>query len=158
MKKERSNSQAKESHLAVLVEIRSWQWDFSFGIGSTKWSIDPYSDYRHLDVEGDVRYPPSLEKLPAKFVFLPDVKLNRENRQSDTPRAIGSLSKERNLISGLCSIPEDVLASLLGMLSANLLKSVTTYGTGFRYRKSILRNIRLSTSLDSEGYLEAPEL
>lgn len=136
-----------------VVEISDWDWSFSFGLDGTKYSGDPYSDFRHLEITGSL-ISPTIEKVEKVTVhLLPDADLNKSNRLEREPIAVGSLRLDDSTLQGLISMPLDALDSILLMLETNRIKFILMQGQKLRYRQSPVTNYSLQRELDEDDLL-----
>jgi hypothetical protein len=149
-KRKRKRSVRKPEAVYYVLEISGWEWSFSFGINSMKYRDDPYSDFRHLHLYGELMRPTNIKPETARLILLPDERYNRDARERHTPISVGSLSLHRGLFEGLLSIPADSLSSLLAMLTANKFKFAVLNGDRLRYGRAPVRNFRLEMRIDED--------
>lgn len=70
-----------------VVDINNWDWSFSFGLDGSKYSSDPYSDYRHLEIVGSLIAPVDVKAVKVVVHLLPDKDLNQESHNKIWPLA-----------------------------------------------------------------------
>ena len=139
-----------EEHVYYVVEILGWEWSFMFGVSNAPdISGGPYDDYRHLKIEGRLIRPSRLRDRSVELVFLPDERLDRENRQNDRPMLVGHLSFHGSP-NALMSMPADALPSVLAMLIAAKFKYVVLHGSVLRYRQTDLQSFRFEMQISDE--------
>lgn len=124
-----------------VVEITSWEWDFSFGINKVpKLVEEPYADYRHLVVKGALLRPAAVKVKDVEITFVPRWWLDPA-RVSDAkyprqPTDVGSISQQGSTIRGTFIMPADAIGPLLTMLVADRIRFLVLDGEAFRYRQA----------------------
>jgi hypothetical protein len=132
-KPKRKRKSALDDTAWYVVEIERWEWDFFFGIRRQKEPGDPYDDYRHLVVWGQLVRPSKMSAKEAEVTFVPSQYLNEEKRERLTPTKVGRIQFYRGKLDGHLSIPFDVLPPLLTVLSAGRVRYLTLEGGKARY-------------------------
>jgi len=127
-----------------VLEISDWDWNFSFGVNSSKHDADPYWDFRHLQISGLLVRPRKLGAESAELSFLPNSKLNEKHRQSD-PSMVGFFQLHKKRLTGIISMPSDVLGPVLQMLVGSRFRYIELSGDKLRYGKANLRSYRFET-------------
>jgi len=139
-----------EGPVFYVTEIDDWGWSFSFGLDKSKYSNDPYSDYRHLEIRGSLLSPTNMKAEQVVLHLLPDTGLNEEHRRDNQPIAVGSLRLNDGTLQGLISMPQDALDSLLNMLTARKFKFIVMQGRKLRYRQTKVVHYRFQRELDED--------
>lgn len=129
--------------IRYVVEIVSWDWGYSFGINYDKRDVDPYMEFRHLEILGRLIRPSEINGEAVELSLLPTVRLNRDRREKDQPAAVGSLRRNGARLLGLLSLPEDVLPSILTALAAKHLRFIDLAGEPLRRNQALVRSFRL---------------
>ncbi|WP_199751468.1 hypothetical protein [Bradyrhizobium sp. RP6] len=142
-----------EEIVDYLVEIDGWDWGYSFSLNSERQPIDPYHEFRHLQVKGRLRTPAGLRTDRVEISLLPSPELVEEKRKELAPIALGSLSLGPDGVLGNIGIPWDALTPILQMLIAGRFKFVLMRGTRFRHRSAKLNSLRLETKLTEDDPL-----
>lgn len=115
--------------------------------------IDPYHEFRHLQVKGRLLTPSGLKTDRAEISLLPSTDLEEDRRKDLKPVALGSLHVTEDAILGNIGIPCDALTPILQMLIAGRFKFVLMRGTRFRHRNAQLNSLRLETKLTKDDPL-----
>ncbi len=156
VRRKRRRGSQREDTVYYVLEIKDWEWSFSFGVNPTKYGDGPYSDYRHLQLRGNLLRPTKVKALDVDWTFLPDRELNEDKRARHEPNAVGSLQLHRGHLTGLLSIPSDALPSVLQMVIAGRFKFVVAHGDRLRYGRAAIRHYRLEMTIrDDDLPLEA---
>jgi hypothetical protein len=142
---------------SFLIEVERWEWTFSFALTDEERPSDPYSDYRYLHVFGTTRYPAKPPDMPAEIIFMPNSDLDKANRHDLKPRGVGNLRKWGGKLTAHFSIPQDALAPLLVLLTANRIRSISAYGSAMQRGRSLLKSFDISTEIDIEQHRESSE-
>jgi hypothetical protein len=78
-KRPRKKRRVRKAHaetISYIIEIKDWDWEFSFGINAMKDRADPYLDFRHLELRGTLLRPSEIKTDKVELTFLPDRRLN----------------------------------------------------------------------------------
>ncbi|AWO92703.1 MULTISPECIES: hypothetical protein [Bradyrhizobium] len=148
-KKERRR-RLPEEFVDYVVEIDGWDWGYSFSLNMERQPIDPYHEFRHLQIKGRLLRPAGLKTDRAEISLLPSSDLEEERRKDLKPIALGSLSATEDAILGNIGIPWDALTPILQMLIAGRFKFVLMRGTRFRHRSARLNSLRIETKLTED--------
>ena len=98
---------------SYVLEVKEWDWRFSFGVNEMRNKDGPYSDFRHLHLRGNLARPTRIKAEKVELIFLPDHDLNEDKRERHEPKAVGSLELHGWRLMGLLSTPSDVLPPIL---------------------------------------------
>ena len=74
-RKKRKVSRPRIERVQHVIEIQDWRWDYMFGIDDTSFREGPYFDFRHLDIEGKLLRPTSINATTVKVTCFPDYRL-----------------------------------------------------------------------------------
>jgi len=121
-----------------------------FGANPSKKDIDPYSDYRHLQIRGTLLRPSKVKADEIELTFLPSHELNEHNRKHHKPNIVGSLQLYRKRLTGLISMPSDALPLVLQMLIAAQFRYVVLSGEKFRHQHAAIRTYRFERAVDED--------
>ena len=143
----------REEIVDYVVEIDGWDWAYSFSLDMERQPIDPYHDFRHLQINGRLMTPTGLKTDRVEISLLPSPELVEEKRKELTPIALGWLSLAPDCVLGNIGIPWDALTPILQMLIAGRFKFVLMRGTRFRHRSAKLNSLRLETKLTEDDPL-----
>lgn len=152
MTRRKRRRRALPEHVGYLVEVSRWDWSFSFGISHDKRQADPYSEYRHLAIHGNLLRPVRIKAKEAELIFLPKIENNEASRMHHEPRAVGSLNLHGGVIHGVLSMPADALPPMLTVLTAHRFRFVVLHGEPLRWSKALIRSYSVDTPLDEEDY------
>lgn len=152
----RSKAQVRPTTEFYVVQTERWDWSFSFGVNpSRKHFPVPYSDYRHVEVHGQLLRPKAARAEMAGLTFLPRLDLDlaavADLPASAEPKAIGSAHVRAGAFQGLLSMPHDVLASLLTALTAGQLHYVTLEGEPLFRGQAMIRRFSFRAAYDPNG-------
>jgi hypothetical protein len=149
-KKKHRRASSQDEYARYIVAIEGWDRSYSFGLAGRKDSLDPYMEYRHLEITGRLLYPTGLKVDGVELWFLPSVDLDEGRRKDHEPKAVGSLSFQDGRLNGLLSVPKDSLTPILQMLIAGRFQFVDLGGTKLRYRQALVRSFSLATHIDED--------
>jgi hypothetical protein len=139
----------REEIVDYVVEIDGWDWGYSFSLNTERQPIDPYDEFRHLQITGRLLQPVGLQMDRAEISLLPSADLEQERRKDLKPIALGSLHLSPDCILGNIGIPWDALGPILQMLIAGRFKYVLMRGSRFRHRSAKLNSL-LETRLTED--------
>lgn len=148
--KKKRRRKLREEIVDYVVAIEDWDWGYSFSLNMERQPIDPYHEFRHLQIKGRLMTPTGLKADRVEISLLPSPELMEEKRKELTPIALGSLSLGPDGVLGNIGIPWDALTPILQMLIAGRFKFVLMRGTRFRHRSAKLRSLRLETKLTED--------
>ncbi|MGY3510622.1 hypothetical protein [Bradyrhizobium lupini] len=140
----------REKIVDYVVAIEGWDWGYSFSLNSERQPIDPYGEFRHLQVKGRLLRPSGQKTERAEISLLPSSDLEEERRRDLHPIALGSLHVTQDAILGNIGIPRDALTPILQMLIAGKLNFVLMRGSRFRHRSAKVNSLRLETKLTED--------
>jgi hypothetical protein len=152
MARGRSRVPAEAEFVSYIVEIKSWDWSFSFSLPSGRYELGPYSDHRHLKVEGNLLRPKKVKADTVELTFLPSPRNDAVAREDQAPKCVGSLDLYRGRLMGLIDMPVDALSCVMQMLIAGRSKYVALHGHRMRYRKALLRGYSIDTNYEDENW------
>lgn len=132
------------------MAIEDCDWGYSFSLNSERKPIDPYHEFRHLQVRGRLLQPVGLQIGRAEISLLPSRELEDPQRRKLEPIALGSLNASPDAILGNIAIPWDALTPILQMLIAGKFRFVLMRGTRFRHRNAKLNRLRIETKLTED--------
>lgn len=148
--KKKRRRKAREEIVDYVVAIEDWDWGYSFSLNSERQPIDPYDEFRHMQVRGRLLRPAGQKTDRAEISLLPTRDLEGPQRRKLDPLALGSLNLMHDGILGNIGIPWDALTPILQMLIAGRFKFVLMRGTRFRHRTAKLNSLRLETRLTED--------
>jgi hypothetical protein len=157
-RKPRRRRKPPEEFVDYIVAIEDWDWGYSLSLNTDRHAIDPYHEFRHLQVMGRLLHPKGLKTDRVEITLLPSYDMLPEARKERKPRCAGSLDVYDDRIAGLVSIPIDALPTILQMLIGGRLRFVEMRGSRFRYRQALCKSFRLEMRLDQDDVPEGVEL
>ena len=139
-----------------VIHIERWDWSFSFGVNPTRKHFpEPYSDYRHLTVEGRLVRPKAAKAESGTLTFLPRLDLDlaavAKLPSSVQPEGVGGAHARAGAFRALLPMPHDVLTALLTALSAGLLQYVTLEGDPLFRGEATIRRFSFQADHDPEA-------
>ncbi|WP_229192835.1 hypothetical protein [Bradyrhizobium brasilense] len=140
------------------MAVEDWGWSYSLSLDTDRRSVDPYHEFRHLQVRGRLLHPEGLKTDQVEITLLPSYDMLPEARKDRQPRCVGSLDIYDDRIAGLVSIPRDALPPILQMLIADRFRFVAMRGPRLRYRQALCNSFRLEMKLDPDSLPEGVEL
>lgn len=151
-KKKRKRPQRKpvEMPLRYVIRIEAWDWSYWLGINAGHDKTELYNDFRHLHLTGTVLRPSNTKADRVELIFIPDARYNQDYWHQHKLAHIGTLNLYRGTLSGLFSLPMDVLPSLLTMLAAEKLRFVTISSAKLRYGKAVAQNYSFDMNIDED--------
>jgi hypothetical protein len=148
--RKRKRGRPRDETIHYLFEIKEWDWSFTFGMNLMRHRDDPYMDYRHLQLRGNLIRPAKLTTDGVDITLLPEHGLNEDKRERHEPKSVGSLRLYRGAMSGLLSMPSDALASVLQMVIADRLRYAALSGDQLRYGHAAIRSYSLDMKIDDD--------
>lgn len=145
--KGRARSEPSSYPLEYVVEILEWDWSLRFGLQHDRHSRRAYSDFRHIELSGQLVMPQGITSLPVELTILPDIEPETRRTDEFSPQAVGSLDLQESRLWGLVSMPKDALAPVLQMLAVKRLRYLSLYGPRLRRRKTLIQSYRLHRCL-----------
>jgi hypothetical protein len=127
---DRQRHKKNEVGAYYAFSIEKWEWNYSFSLGSEKWTPgQAYSDRRYLQVSGVLSHPHRSSGRRIEVTFLPKKDLSLSYGQH-RPDNVGSMTWSRNTaaFNGVASIAEDALPCIIPMLIAGRLRHVLMEG------------------------------
>ena len=146
----RRRTHPRNERVDYVLEIKDWDWSFSFGLNYKPERDGPYYDFRHLELRGDLIRPKKISASGAAFTLLPDLRLNEDQRDRHVWKGVGSVRRSRGTVSGLLSVPADVLPLLLQMLIAHRFRYLSLSGERLHYGHATIRTYTIETTIDDE--------
>jgi hypothetical protein len=98
----------REEFVDYIVAIEGWDWSYSLSLNSDRRAVDPYHEFRHLEIRG-VLHPTGLKTDRFELTLLPSYDVDLEARKRSSPLCVGSLDAYGDRLAGLMSIPADAL-------------------------------------------------
>lgn len=148
-KKKRRRAPAEE-FVQYVVAIEGWDWSYTFLLNDDKRPVDPYHEFRHLQITGKLLQPAALKTDRVEISLLPTNDMSEEKRKGYEPIALGSLDAQPGIIRGSIGIPADALPPILTMLIAKELNFILMTGAKFRHRSARLTGLRLEMKLTED--------
>ena len=71
--------------------IEGWEWSYSLSLNTDRHAVDPYHEFRHLQIRGRLLHPKGLKTGQVEITLLPSYDLLPEVRKDRQPRCAGSL-------------------------------------------------------------------
>jgi hypothetical protein len=142
----------REELVHYIVEIDDWDWGYSFSLNTERKPIDPYHEFRHLQVRGRLLRPAGLKTDRVEVSLLPTLDLEEGARKNLEPIALGALNSKAEGLYGNIGIPKDALTPILQMLIGGRLKFIVMGGGPFRHRNARLHSLRLEPKLNEDDW------
>jgi hypothetical protein len=135
------------------LEIKDWDWIFSFGANDPGDVDGPYWDYRHLELQCSVLGSLSKRAVEATLHLLPLRDLDdTELRRKHEPKGVGTLELRKGQLNGSLYLPFDVLATALQMMIGNHWHFVVLGTDAFLSGRTSIKSYRLQRSLDEDDH------
>jgi hypothetical protein len=148
--RKRRRRKPREEFVDYIVAIDAWDWSYSLSLDTDRDAVDPYHEFRHLQIRGRLLHPKGLKTDRAEITLLPSYDMLPEARKDRQPRCVASLDAYGDRISGLVSIPVDVVSPILQMLIAGRFRFASMRGPRLRYRQALCSSFRLEMTIDEE--------
>lgn len=150
MPKIKKSKYSENSYESYIVLPQHWDHCYSFGLNHSKHSDYIYSEYNYITVLGTLALPPipKIENVHLHFNFERD--LIKPNDDNVTKQSIGYVETHDNTLKGYITLPQEYSTILVSLLQQKLIPSISLYGNTLKYRRALIRNIRISTELDEE--------
>ena len=149
-KRKRRRGRPRTEFADYVLEIKEWDWSFSFGINTMRNRDGPYHDFRHLQLRGTLLLPSKLKAEDVEFYIMPEHGLNEDKREGHEPKSVGAVSRHKGRFEASLWMPSDVLPSVLQMLIAKRLHYAVLHGEPLRHGHGSIRSYRLDMTLDEE--------
>ena len=140
-----------EEFVDYIVGIEDWDWSYSLSLDAGRLVVDPYNEFRHLQIRGRLLHPRALKTDRIEITLPPSYDMLPEARRERQPRCVGSLDVYDDRIAGLVSIPMDAVPAILQMLISGPFRFISMRGPRFRYRQALCSSFRLETKLDPDA-------
>lgn len=150
VRKAKQRRKPPDEFVDYVMAIEDWAWGYSFSLNSERQPIDPYDEFRHLQIRGRLLRPAGQTTNRAEISLLPTSDLEEKRRRDLHPIALGSLHVTQDTILGNIGIPRDALTPILQMLIAGRFNFVLMRGSRFRHRSAKLSSLRLETTLTED--------
>ncbi|QND73394.1 hypothetical protein [Tardiphaga robiniae] len=147
-----------EEFVDYIIWIESWDWSYSLSLNTDRRAVDPYHEFRHLQISGRLLHPKGLKTDRVEITLLPSYDLLPSAGKKRQPRCVGSLDVHDDRIAGLVSIPMDALPPILQMLMKGHFRIVEMRGARFRYHQALCNSFRLEMKLDKDDLPVGVEL
>ena len=150
-KKARGKYRRKEDELAsYLIQIREWEWGFSFGVGNRRFNDGPYMDFRHLHLRGKLIVPSGIKTETVEVILMPNSLQTNGRYDIAEPSSVGSVSISSGRFEALLTMPCDALVPVLQMLIAERFRFIDLRGGRMRYRSAKIKSYRLEMNMDED--------
>jgi hypothetical protein len=148
----RRSAAARRAKSASTTSSRSktGTWGYSFSLNTQRQPVDPYNEYRHLQITGKLLQPSGMKSDKVEMSLLPSFDMGVKQRKDFKPIALGSLDAYPDRIDGHVGIPQDALPPILQMLIAGQFRFMLLRGSKFRYRSARLHSLRLEMKLSED--------
>jgi len=156
--KKKPGRRPREPDVYYVVEIEGWDWGYSLSLNTERDPIDPFHEFRHLQVRGRLLHPMGLRTDRIELTFLPSKDVEPEARKDSRPLGVGWLDAYGDPITGLFPLPMDALPPILQMMIGERFKFVVMHGTKFSHRRATLHGYRLEMKVDQDDLPEGVEL
>ena len=107
VRKAKRRRKPREEFVDYIVEIDGWDWGYSFSLNLERQPIDPYHEFRHLQIMGRMLRPAGLKSDRTEISLLSSSDLEEERRKDLEPIVLGSLSAGPDGISGNIGIQSE---------------------------------------------------
>lgn len=152
-KRRRRKSRKKKADEHVRYDMRVTGWDcyYSFRVSDPKSRYDygTYSDLVTVTLKGILTEPKDSKYEKATLTLSAREDMSEE-RWSEPPKSIGSLSAYEDTIAAYVFVPMEHMALLLSLAKSEKLQEVSIGGTRLRYRSGSVRSISLTTELEED--------
>lgn len=140
----------REQFVDYIVAIEGWDWSYSLSLNIDRRAVDPYHEFRHLQIRGRLLHPTGLKTDQFELTALPSYELDPGVRKQSTPLCVGSLDAYGERLTGLISIPADALPPILHMMIGERFKFIAIRGDRLKRRRALFRSFRLEMSIDAD--------
>lgn len=140
----------REEFIDYIIAIEGWDWSYSLSLNTDRRAVDPYHEFRHLQIRGRLLHPTGLKTDQFELTLLPSYDLDPEVRKQSSPLGVGSLDAYGDRITGLMSIPVDALSPILQMMIGERFKFIAMRGDRLKRRRALFRSFRLEMSMDED--------
>lgn len=89
-KKKRRRRKLHEEFVDYVVAVEDWGWSHSLSLDTDRRAVDPYHEFRHLQIRGRLLHPRGLKTDQVEITLLPSYDLLPEARKERQPRCVGS--------------------------------------------------------------------
>lgn len=149
-RRKRRRGRPRDDPVYYVVEVAEWDWSLMFGVNQRPDRDGPYSDYRHLNLHGNLLYPAQVKAREVEVTLMPDRRLNEGERERDQPHSVGSMHLHRGYFQILLPMPLDALPSVLQIACADRLRYVVITGDRLRYGHGLVRMYRMQRTIDKD--------
>jgi hypothetical protein len=90
-RKAKRRHEPPEEIVDYIVEIESWDFSYWLALNTLRDPLDPYHEYRGLQIKGRLLQPTGLKTDRAEVSLFPSSNLQEERRKDLKPIAVGGL-------------------------------------------------------------------
>ncbi|MFY9956405.1 hypothetical protein [Bradyrhizobium sp.] len=87
--KKKRRQAPREEFVAYVVAIECWDWSFTLLGNDDKRPVDPYHEFRHLQITGRLLRPIGLKTDRVELALLPTNDMSEAKRKGYEPIALG---------------------------------------------------------------------
>jgi hypothetical protein len=87
-KKKKRRSAPPEAVVQYVVAIEGWDWGYTLLLNDDKRPVDPYHEFRHLQIAGKLLRPAGLKTDRVEIALLPTTDMSEEKRKGYESAAI----------------------------------------------------------------------
>jgi hypothetical protein len=149
-KRKKRRRKPREEFVDYIVAIEDWNWSYSLSLNTERHAIDPYHEFRHVQIRGRLLHPKGLKTERAEITLLPSYDMLPDARKEREPRCVVSLDVYGERIAGLVSIPVDAVPPILQMLIGGCFRFASMRGPPLRYRQTLCNSFRLEMTMDED--------
>ena len=132
------------------MAVEDWGWSYSLSLDTDRRAVDPYPEFRHLQIRGRLLHPRASRPTRLRSRCCRPTICCRRQGKSGSHAAWGPLNIYDNRMAGLVPIPMDALPPVLQMLIGGRFRFVSMRGPQFRYRKTLCSSFRLEMTMNED--------
>ena len=155
-KKTKKRKQSKREACSYVIEIRDWEFSYSFALPWRKNAIEePYWEFTDIKVKGKLVHPEKFVDREIDVTVMTDRWKTRVLTKPDDcrqfePKAVGGLTirgKESNFLG---SVPFDAFQMLCSMMNAGKIKYLVLDGQSLYRGDTDIRSMRFQEHFGPE--------
>lgn len=148
-------SRESEQHEQYLIRIAAVDTDYTFGLNLTRNPENPYWEFCHPRVRGEIISPELKGATDAEIVFIGDRVLDQElisNKSGFSPVAVGSIEIINGKLIGTMSVPFSALSLLQPALVTGQVNLLVLEGKKLKYRKAKIQSLHFTSKHTAENF------
>jgi hypothetical protein len=155
--KRKKKSRESNEPQRYVFHVEAVHPEYSFGVNLLRHEASPLKEFFHPKVTGRLLVPAMQDVSEAELVLIGNRELmqalqtpERDTWEKWQPEAIGFIEVRDGKLSGVLSLPFDILCLLLPLLVTHHISVIELDGKKLKYRQSRIRSVSFATHYNPE--------